>query len=180
MPQKRPPKKTVSRSDVERHRNNRVPFFVPATSTDELRDQTYVSICKFVETSVDGPRIRALWYTHDGDEYFDEVGEITSGPREPVIAILERGDHWVICTPTRGVVRGGPIMVGIDSVVEIHFFDGTSKDGDQLRRERQKLRVQGVSRLGRFGSSSPSRNASHDSIRVSGKVKGPGCETRAF
>jgi hypothetical protein len=50
------------------------------------------------------------------------VGEPEEVTGEPVIAILQ-SNCLLICTPSRGVFRGMPILVGEDEVSYVEEFD---------------------------------------------------------
>lgn len=101
-------------------------FFIPHSTDREQTLQLYQSIKNRVEAelgrTIDRTKIYSLKYTHDGNEYSATVGEKEERVGEEVIAILE-STAYLICTPYRGVVRGGPIMVGKDEVTDVVFFE---------------------------------------------------------
>jgi hypothetical protein len=100
-------------------------FFLPA-STDEDRESVYSAIKEFATQTTGWPvkdeRIFSITYVHEGKRYHDEVGKPDGRVKEVVIAIL-RSVTYLVCTKNRGVLRGGPIMVGLNNVEEVVYFD---------------------------------------------------------
>ncbi|WP_263588658.1 hypothetical protein [Sphingopyxis sp. GC21] len=105
-------------------------FFVPhATDSDEA-ESVYSAFAKFVGAAVPAKksaRIRALSWQHNGKDFAGEVGkpmpsyyEVGS---EPILAIFDCGDHFKICTPSRGGVRGDPILAGGRNS-QVTYFEG--------------------------------------------------------
>ncbi|RDI98309.1 hypothetical protein DVT68_14695 [Dyella solisilvae] len=91
-------------------------FFVPHASDAEEAERVYSVTAEFVGAPVDGPRIWKLSWTHNGTAMHAEVGQVHAAyrdtPAEVVIAIFDTGSVYMVCTPNRGVVRGGPILAG--------------------------------------------------------------------
>jgi hypothetical protein len=96
-------------------------FFVPDVSDSTQAEQLYESIRAFNRTqspnwTITDRRIYQLDYTHNGRDYRSRVGTTEAGIGEPVIAILEASGGaerlFYVCTPNRGVLRGGPLLVG--------------------------------------------------------------------
>jgi hypothetical protein len=94
-------------------------FYVPHAEGEEETESVYRAFASFVgaATPTDKTaRIRALAWDHDGKDMSCNVGQPM--PRyyqtgdEPVLAIFDAGDHFKICTPSRGGVRGEPILAG--------------------------------------------------------------------
>ena len=104
-------------------------FFIPAAEDKEKEQHVYSSIKKFLgEKQVayfDDRKVRALHYIHDGKDYYAEVGQRHTLNDEPVIAILyePRRCLFHVCTPNRGVLREGAILVGEQSVESVEDFD---------------------------------------------------------
>lgn len=67
-------------------------------------------------------RIARLDYAHEGKMGVIEVGGSEPRTGEPVIAILA-SDTYLVCTPSRGVLRGEPVLVGRDEVLQVVTFD---------------------------------------------------------
>ena len=53
----------------------------------------------------------------------DEVGKPECLTGEPVVAILETDRAFLVCTPNRGFLRGGPILVGKQEVASATDFE---------------------------------------------------------
>lgn len=103
-------------------------FFLPHASEEVDEEENYQAIRKFLSENAPGQpkdrRIYELTYTHDGEEHTATVGEPHPVTGEDVIAIFE-SSCWLICTPSRGVLGGVPIMASkghSDRVVE---FEGS-------------------------------------------------------
>jgi hypothetical protein len=102
-----------------------VEFFVPQTSTPEQAEKVWEATRKFAAETMDREigtrRIFRLEYRHDGDDLVAEVGQPEPLTGEPVLVILE-ADPYLICTPSRGVARGIPILAGAKSISRIVDF----------------------------------------------------------
>lgn len=109
-------------------------FRVPgAEETDMTDEELYEAIVKFAEQSF-GPlsdaRIEGIRY-HERDPKYEQdvidvdVGDVFPITGEPVEAILydESRDLYLVCTPTRGVAEGNPILVGNDKIRDVRHFD---------------------------------------------------------
>jgi hypothetical protein len=103
-------------------------FFIPHAKDAAEAESVLSNIAKFVNTTVPpiGQRIFKLRYTHNGQEMIAEVGKPANSyyreGEQEVIAIIGE-DPIMVCLPNRGVIRGGPILVGKDSVIERVFFE---------------------------------------------------------
>jgi hypothetical protein len=86
-------------------------------------------------------RIFRIEYVHGGESMDAQVGEPHAfghpltfdydpdydDPKagEFVVAIFEKaGGPYVVCTNNRGVVSGGPILVGLEEARRVIYFDG--------------------------------------------------------
>ena len=104
-------------------------FFIPQVDDAEQQRSLYEGIRSFVSDKMGAhlsPRkLFSLTYRHDENAYHAEVGQPHALNGEPVLAILyERTrDLYYVCTPTRGVVRGMPILVGSGLVERSVDFD---------------------------------------------------------
>lgn len=94
-------------------------FFVPHADGDAEAESVYASFAKFVGAAVPNDhtaRIRKLAWQHNRRDFSCEVGQPMPSyfgtKNEPVLAIFDCGDHFKICAPSRGGVRGDPIMAG--------------------------------------------------------------------
>lgn len=101
-------------------------FFVPLAENDAQAESVYRSIAKFVSASVSNLRIYKLAWEHKGQAMQCEVGKPLPSyyetGQEPVLAIFDCGNVYKICTPSRGGLRGGPVLAGKDWRSQaIHF-----------------------------------------------------------
>jgi hypothetical protein len=103
-------------------------FFVPHASDADEAESVYDAFAKFVGAAVPAKksaRIRALSWQHNGRDFAGAVGDPM--PRyyelgnEPILAIFDCGDHFKICTPSRGGARGDPIMAGMQGSHATYF-----------------------------------------------------------
>jgi hypothetical protein len=95
-------------------------FFVPHAQDGGEAESVYVAFAKFVGATVPSQRtarINALSWNHNGQAFSGEVGKPLPPyyqlGSEPILAIFDCGEHFKICTPSRGGVRGDPVMVGM-------------------------------------------------------------------
>jgi len=104
-------------------------FFIPTVKDKAKEDQVYMRIKKLLKNELGAftseRRIFKLAHRYKGKEYIAEVGKIHPLNREPVIAIIYEGNRkiYYICTPTRGVIRGMPILCGGDHVISFEDFE---------------------------------------------------------
>jgi hypothetical protein len=109
-------------------------FRVPgADETDMTDEELYEAIVKFAEQSfgdiseerIEGIKFREKDPKYEQDIIDVDVGDVFPITGEPVEAILydESRDLYLVCTPTRGVAEGQPILVGNSKVRDIRHFD---------------------------------------------------------
>jgi hypothetical protein len=105
-------------------------FFMPFADNKEQETNFYQSIKDFVGKTMgvaefDKIKIRLLEFINQHKKIKVEVGKYNDINGEIVIAILFEPSRkaYHICTPSRGVVRGGSIIVQESSVIEIEAFD---------------------------------------------------------
>jgi len=100
-------------------------FFVPAAEDEKQAEEVYSGIKAFARQTLGWNtterRIFGLTYQHEGERYFVEVGKPDTRIGEIVLAILE-SNSYLVCTYSRGVVRGEPILVGTNEVVDVRDF----------------------------------------------------------
>ncbi|HKW87597.1 MAG TPA: hypothetical protein VJN21_02460 [Candidatus Acidoferrales bacterium] len=107
-------------------------FFIPATDNPEKAEELYQAIKKFAAQSmgwvISDRRIRSITFrdkerrARKKSLVHATVGEREPCEgREPVIAIFE-SNSYLVCTPSRGVLRGIPIMVGKHEVIASEDF----------------------------------------------------------
>jgi hypothetical protein len=108
-------------------------FFLPFATDEKVAEEAWQSIRKFAEEttgwSVDeDQRIFSIAFTHNGEDYYAEVGQPEPQTGEPVIAILS-STAYLVCTPNHGVIRGMPLLVGYKDtfgLVPFSDFKGVS------------------------------------------------------
>lgn len=98
--------------------------------TDE---ELYEAIIKFTKRSFDDlsdERIEGIQFREKNPKYEQDiidvdVGEVFPITGEPIEAILydESRELYLICTPTRGVAEGKPILVGDGKAQDVRYFD---------------------------------------------------------
>lgn len=107
-------------------------FFIPAADSPEQTKNVLESTKKFAEENLGfkygDKKIFKLEFRHDGKTYTAEVGkkETLTGYNEIVVLILsplEQHNPYIICTPNRGVIKGGPIMVGKHDIISCDYFE---------------------------------------------------------
>lgn len=104
-------------------------FFIPLAEDEEQEKRVYRSIIEYLRTEsgavVSERRVFSLSYRHKGTDYYAEVGKNEQPNGELVIAIIfdESRNLYLVCTPNRGVARGGPILVGAHDVLSVIDFD---------------------------------------------------------
>lgn len=100
-------------------------FFLPGTKTEKLIESNYKIIKDFNNSNenITERRIYEICYSHGGQYYKAQVGKCEIRTGELIIAIFESGSLFYICTPSRGVFKGSPILVGEREVSYIEDFD---------------------------------------------------------
>ncbi len=105
-------------------------FFLPFARDNTIAESAYGGIKKFAEENmgwkVSGRRIYSMNYTHHSKPWKATVGEDEPRTREKVVAILETDQCFLICTPTRGVLRDIPIMVGRTEAERVTDFESVA------------------------------------------------------
>jgi hypothetical protein len=103
-----------------------VEFFVPDASTPEQAEDVWNATRKFagekMAREIGTRRIFRLRYIHNGKAMTAEVGQPEPLTGEPVLIILD-SNPYLVCTPSRGVLRGTPVPVGRHAVSEAVDFD---------------------------------------------------------
>jgi hypothetical protein len=101
-------------------------FFIPAAKNEEQTENVYAAIKEFAKENlkwnIQNDRIYSLQYRHNGREYIATVGDTETFTHDTVLAIL-KSNTYLICTVNRGGLRGEPILVGYEEVLDITYFD---------------------------------------------------------
>jgi hypothetical protein len=75
-----------------------------------------------MEREIGTRRIFRRRYIHNGKTLTAEVGQAEPLTGEPVLVILD-SNPYLVCTPSRGVTRGTPVLVGRHAVLDAVNFD---------------------------------------------------------
>jgi len=101
-------------------------FFIPAARDNAEAESVYDAIVKFNNAPQQVNRISELAWEHNGMQMSCAVGDeapIYYGTgKESVVAILDCGQLFKVCTTNRGVVRGEAVLVG-KSCARPTYFD---------------------------------------------------------
>lgn len=93
-------------------------FFVPHADDEEQAERVYGAVREWIANLAFPPaddRICSVTYRHNGKTHTATVGQRDDLAGEEVIAIFRPASAsgaYMICTPTRGVARGGPVLAG--------------------------------------------------------------------
>lgn len=104
-------------------------FFVPPHTPDDFEsiEAAYAAIANFAARTtrsvVARQRIYDLRYKHDGHDFRAAVGEVEPRSGEQVFAIL-KGKAYLICTLSRGVEEGEPLLVDLAEAYYVEAFEG--------------------------------------------------------
>lgn len=102
-------------------------FFVPHADDEAQAERVFEAVRKHaseVAFPATDNRIYSVTYVREGKTHTATVGERDTLTGQEVIVILRpmSDQHpYMVCTATRGVVEGGPILIGAPKGIE--FFD---------------------------------------------------------
>ncbi|GAB3331720.1 hypothetical protein GCM10027299_37630 [Larkinella ripae] len=101
-------------------------FFVPATKNPDEAEKVYGILRKAMlkhryETS--DQRIYSITFDDNGFSLTETVGQPSETSGEPIVAIFQAGDLYLICTNNRGVLRGMPMIAGEWAVTNVELFE---------------------------------------------------------
>jgi hypothetical protein len=101
-------------------------FFVPGMTTPEGIEHTYkaikLSAGKAAGWNPTNRKIFKIEYVHHNKCHEAEVGKVTDTNDEMVMAILEV-HAYLVCTLTKGIDEGMPILVGMEETTRIEDFE---------------------------------------------------------
>jgi hypothetical protein len=101
-------------------------FFVPLAADEAQAESVYEGFRKFISAPPQTRRIWKLKWTHAGKPMEGEIGKPLSSyyqtGAEPVLAIFDTGACYMICTPSRGGVRGDPVLAGYNEQPMVTYF----------------------------------------------------------
>ena len=108
-------------------------FFVPGAESQEQAEKIYAgikdSVRKSTGYSIATRRIFRIEYRHGGITQEAEVGKPSSANGEEVMAIFQ-SDLYLVCTPTRGVISGSPLLVEQNEVLQAVDFEPSGDAAD--------------------------------------------------
>ncbi len=101
-------------------------FFLPGSTEPDVVEAIYLATSKNLHgEAVPSRRIQRLDYLHGGRRFRAEVGEQDQRGQGTVMAIFGPSSSrnlYYVTTLERGVVRGDPILVGSDEVLQVFEF----------------------------------------------------------
>ncbi len=101
-------------------------FTIPGATSSQQAFDIYVGVRKFIISKGYRPffaAVSSLEYTHNGKKEIAEVNEITKINDEKVVLIFECEKLFLICTSSRGVAGGEPIIIGRNEMIQITYFE---------------------------------------------------------
>lgn len=107
-------------------------FFLPHAEDEASAESNYRAIAQFISAPIQERRIWKLKWRHNGMQMECEVGRPLPPyyqlGDEQVIAIFDSGSVYMICTASRGVLRGSPVLAGHDFHSHPTYFDAPGRD----------------------------------------------------
>ncbi|MBO0931437.1 hypothetical protein [Fibrella aquatilis] len=100
-------------------------YFLPFASSSLQAERIYRRITDRVTSlgyTLSRRRIHDIHYWHEGVAIHETVG-VSSANGETVLAIFKAGACFFICTYSRGVVWGDPMMACPSSTDSVDYFD---------------------------------------------------------
>ncbi len=111
-------------------KNIKMKFFIPFSENKEQERKFYQSIKNFVSKEMeveefDKHKIFFIKFYNNNININIKVGKINAINGEIVIAILYEPLRKIfhVCTPSRGVVQGKPIVIPESNIIEKEYFD---------------------------------------------------------
>jgi len=102
-------------------------FFIPATKKEQSEDFYNNTIVRYIESLgfklLKANRIYMLSYMFNGNNLSDKVGQNCGINGEPIFAILETDEMFLICTTYRGIAGETPLQLEKEFVNGIEYFD---------------------------------------------------------
>ncbi len=101
-------------------------FSVPSSTSMEQALNVYNGVKKYMNSKGFRPysnAISKIEYTRNGNTGIAEVNYVTGINDEIVVLIFECDNHFLICTPSRGVAGGDPIIVLKTEMTRVVYFD---------------------------------------------------------
>lgn len=102
-------------------------FFVPKAEDADEAERVYDAVAKYVHGSVTEERIWKLKWRHNGMDMAAEVGKTLPSyyqtGQEIVVAIIDSGVCYSVCTANRGAIRGEPVRASKHHDTYVTYFD---------------------------------------------------------
>lgn len=102
-------------------------FFIPATSDINSILDVYNGVKKFMQSQGFDPLpdklVYSIDYTHNGKKENATIDKFHVVNNQRVLIIFECKELFLVCTPSRGVLGGDPILVGRHNVENVVYFD---------------------------------------------------------
>ena len=106
-------------------------FFIPYAENDSQTKNVYETIVnstkKIFECEIDvNIKIQEIEYKHDGNIYLAEVGKLekrNNMPNGELVFVILKSVAYLVCTTNRGIMSGDPILIGMNDVIKIKYFD---------------------------------------------------------
>ena len=106
-------------------------FTIPGATSSQQAFDIYVGVRKFIISKGYRPfpaAIASLEYSHNGKKEVAIVNEITKINDEKVVLIFECEKLFLICTQSRGVAGGEPIIIGRSAIIQITYFEDSPEE----------------------------------------------------
>ncbi|MGE0046184.1 MAG: hypothetical protein AB7J28_02000 [Hyphomonadaceae bacterium] len=101
-------------------------FYVPGAQNAQQSEELYQGICKYIGAPISDPsdRVWGVKWRHNDHEHHAKVDRTLDGYKdtETVLAIIEVGDEFAVCTRSHGVLEGKPMMAPRQDVIELWKF----------------------------------------------------------
>jgi hypothetical protein len=101
-------------------------FTIPGATSSQQAFDIYVGVRKFIISKGYRPffaAISSLEYIHNGNKEIATVNDITKINDEKVVLIFECEKLFLICTSSRGVTGGEPIIIGRNELIQVTYFE---------------------------------------------------------
>lgn len=101
-------------------------FFVPAAKDRAQAEEVWNAVAATARAQgfeVTDRRVYAIGYTRDGRPGSDVVGEVERNAGEVVMVILETPSMFLTCTHSRGVARGGALLMSRGPTTTVNYFN---------------------------------------------------------
>ncbi|NJN00770.1 MAG: hypothetical protein HC793_04130 [Aquincola sp.] len=101
-------------------------FSIPAAETPEQAESIYLAMARFNQVEIPVQRIEGTSWKQNGETLEFAVGKPFSASlgigHEPVMAILEAGSGYLVCSASRGGPWGNPVVVKSLSGMSVAHF----------------------------------------------------------